>query len=252
MIGLGSYAFFWAHKNGLTLESALQKTHDLGVGLFQICDFAPLETMTPAALAAVRRTADDFGIDLEVGTRGLAAGHIRRHLEIADALGATLLRSMVDTSVDEAAAQLDAIIPDLDAAGVTLALETYERIPTAALVGLVERADHVLVGICLDPANTVAILENPREVIELTRPHVRNIHVKDFAFSRRDGWVGFTLAGAPLGEGLLDIDHLMTAATAQTNRIIEHWLPWQGDAESTVALEAEWTRRNLDHLRSHQ
>ena len=64
-------------------------------------------------------------------------------------------------------------------------------------------------GICLDPANCVAALENPRQVVELGAPHTANIHVKDFAFTRSDGWVGFNLVGAPLGEGLLDYDHLL-------------------------------------------
>ena len=62
---------------------------------------------------------------------------------------------------------------------------------------------------------------------------MRNLHVKDFAFTRQDGWVGFTYAGAPLGEGLLDYDHMRRAVRPDErgiNQIIEHWLPWQGDA----------------------
>lgn len=252
MIGLGSYAFFWAHQEGLSLEGALQATADLGVGLFQICDFAPIESMTDDELRSVNATADRLGITLELGTRGLDTAHLTRYLEIAEILGARILRSMVNTPVDEAEALLDAILPALDAANVTLALETYERIPTADLVALVERAGSTRVGICLDPANTIAILERPSDVIDVTAPHVVNIHVKDFAFSRRDGWVGFTLAGAPLGEGQLDLDRLLTFADSipTVNRIIEHWLPWQGDAETTVALERDWTTRNLNYLRS--
>ena len=249
MIGLGSYSFFWAHRHGLSLEGALQRTHDLGVGVFQVCDFAPIDSMTDDELRAVKRTAESFGIDLELGTRGLETAHLRRYLEIAGILGAPLLRSMVTTTAVEAERLLDAIAPNLG--DVTLALETYERIPTPELVALVAGAADPRIGICLDPANTVAILENPRDVIDASKPYVRNIHVKDFAFSREEGWVGFTLAGCPLGEGLLDLEHLMTAATPQTNRIIEHWLPWQGDAETTVSLETDWTARNLEYLRSN-
>lgn len=57
---------------------------------------------------------------------------------------------------------------------------------------------------------------------------VINRHVKDFAFSRRDGWVGFTVAGAPLGAGLLDYDGTAAAIRPRErgiNQIIEHWLP---------------------------
>lgn len=248
-IGLGSYAFFWAHKNGLTLEDALRATHAHGVELFQIIDYPAIEALTVDELRVLRGLADELGIRLELGTRGLSTVHLRKYLEIARELGVTLVRSMVDTPPDEAESLLDAIVPELGE--ITLALETYERIPTARLVALVERAADARVGICLDPANTIAVLETPRSVIDLTKDLVVNIHVKDFAFSRQEGWVGFTLAGAPLGEGLLDFEHLMSAASPQTNRIIEHWLPWQGDPTTTVALESEWTARNLDYLRSN-
>jgi 3-oxoisoapionate decarboxylase len=33
---------------------------------------------------------------------------------------------------------------------------------------------------------------------------VKNWHVKDLAFTRQTGWVGFSLTGCPLGEELLD------------------------------------------------
>ena len=37
----------------------------------------------------------------------------------------------------------------------------------------------------------------------------QNVHVKDFAFARQDGWVGFTYCGAPMGAGLHDYPHLL-------------------------------------------
>ncbi len=249
MIGLGSYAYFWRHRAGLSLADALRDACAQGVGLFQICDYAPLGRLTAAELRDLRLLADDLGLEVELGIRGLGTGHLRRFLSIAAALRARLLRSMVDTAPAEAGRLLEAILPELESAGVTLALETYERIGTAELVALIEDAGHPLVGICLDPANPVAALEHPDAVIERARPHVKNVHVKDFAFSRRDGWVGFTLAGAPLGEGLLDIGHLLSAATPRTSLVVEHWLPWQGDAATTTALEVAWTSASLEYLR---
>jgi sugar phosphate isomerase/epimerase len=121
------------------------------------------------------------------------------------------------------------------------------------LVRVVEEVSSPSLGICLDPANCVAALELPVTTIELTAPHVRNVHVKDFAFSRQDGWVGFTLAGCPLGEGLLDYRHLVdTVGVDQRglNQIIEHWLPWQGDSATTIQTEDQWTLHNLAYLRS--
>ena len=260
-IGLSTYAFFWqlsaAAPQPLTLSDVLRRTRELGVDLLQICDYPAIEGWDDDAVLAVRREADDLGIELELGTRGIRPAHLRRYLHLAGLLRAPLVRSMVNTaddrpSADEAAAALAEVMPEFEAAGVTVALETYEQQSSTALVALVERVDSPRLGICLDPANTVAGLELPRDVVERVAPHVVNLHVKDFAFSRRDGWVGFTLAGVPLGEGLLDYDHLIDTVDARSrglSQIIEHWLPWQGDYETTARLENEWNDRNLDYLR---
>jgi hypothetical protein len=45
----------------------------------------------------------------------------------------------------------------------------------------------------------VAELELPHEVVDRTAPYVKTVHIKGFAFTRQAGWVGFTLAGCPLG-----------------------------------------------------
>jgi sugar phosphate isomerase/epimerase len=113
--------------------------------------------------------------------------------------------------------------------------------------------DSPYLGICSDPANTVAALESPREVIDAVAPYVLNMHIKDFAFSRKEGWVGFTYSGAPLGEGLLDYDYMagkLQPKERNINQIVEHWLPWQDSEEETIRRENQWTQQSLDFLRS--
>jgi sugar phosphate isomerase/epimerase len=156
---------------------------------------------------------------------------------------------------DEAEARLRAVLPDYERAGVTLALETYEQVPTRVLVGLVERVGSPRLGICADPANCVAALELPTDVVDQVAPYVANWHVKDFTFTRQDGWVGFNLIGAPLGEGLLDYPAMVKRIDPDVrgiSQVIEHWLPWQGSADATCALERQWTDHNLRYLRSTQ
>lgn len=261
-IGLGTYAYFWRLSdrvsNPLSLPEAIAHAAASGVELFQICDYASLETMTDGELAAVRAAAVDHQVTLELGTKGIRTPHLRRFLQIADILDARLLRTMFNTAdhrpdVPEATALLRAILPELVDHGVTLALETYEQVPTRDLVQVVRDIGHPRIGICSDPANTVAALELPAAVVDAVAPYVVNMHIKDFAFSRRDGWVGFTFSGAPLGEGLLDYDHMVQAIRPQTrdiNQIVEHWLPWQGSEEETLRLEDQWTRQSLEFLRS--
>jgi len=261
-IGVGTYTFFWQWQDSadqpLSLTDMIDKAAGWDVTLFQICDYPVLESYDDASLAALRRHAVERGIELELGTRGVRPEHLARYLQIAEALDVTLVRSMVNSadhrpSVEEAVDLLKKSIPAYEAAGVTVALETYEQIPVRDLVHVIEEVNSPSLGICLDPANCVAGLELPVATVELTAPHVRNIHVKDFDFSRRDGWVGFTLAGCPLGEGLLDYRHLVDTVQPDRrglNQIIEHWLPWQGDSATTIETEDEWTLHNLSYLRS--
>ncbi|MCU1407595.1 MAG: hypothetical protein JWQ43_3898 [Glaciihabitans sp.] len=263
MIGLSTYAFFWQFSElapqPLTLPEMLQRTHDLDTNLFQICDYAPLLNYSAAELRDLKAMADDLGIQLELGTRGVLTDHLATYLHLADALGATMVRSMINTadhqpSLSEAEALLKIALPAYEAAGVTLALETYEQVASRDLVALVEAVGSSHLGICLDPANSVAALENPVDVIDRCAPYVVNMHVKDFAFTRRGGWVGFTLEGAELGTGLLDYGHLMATVQPESrgiNRIVEHWLPWQGDFEETSRMENLWNVNNLAYLRSN-
>ncbi|MDT0143345.1 TIM barrel protein [Microbacterium sp. PRC9] len=262
MIGLGTYAFFWQHSDQvpepLSLIAAFEATKELGVDLFQICDYAPLETMTGSELADAAAAARDLELTIELGTKGIEPHRLTRFLDLASAFDTTLVRSMLysaDTrpTLDQAAEWLAAVLPSFEAAGVDLALETYEQVSTEDLVGLVARIDSERLGICLDPANVVARLERPRDCVELTAAHVKNVHVKDFAFARQPGWVGFTYGGAPMGDGLHDYPHLLETVRPRErgiNEVVEHWLSWQGDAETTVRTEREWTRRTIEYLRS--
>jgi sugar phosphate isomerase/epimerase len=203
-----------------------------------------------ADLAALGR---ELGVAYELGTRGLDTAHLLHYLELAGRLDVRLVRSMVKREeVADAAELLAKVVPAYTDAGVTLALETYEQIPTQTLVDLVAGEGSAYLGIVLDPGNSVAALETPRSTIDLAAPLTRNLHVKDFAFSRQAGWVGFTYAGARLGEGLLDYDYLVEQVRPHErgiNQIIEHWLVWQGDSETTCRLEDDWTLHNLDYLR---
>jgi sugar phosphate isomerase/epimerase len=260
-IGLSSYSFFWQRSGRvgapLGLDQMVERTAASGIGVFQICDDPSVESLGDEELAALRRRSRELGVRLELGTRGIREAHLERYLGLARALDVAIVRTMLHSGDDrpdaaESVALLRAASADYERAGVALALETYEQVPTADLVGIVDRVDSPAVGICLDPANCVAALENPRDVIERCAERVVNLHVKDFRFGRNPGWVGFVLTGSPLGEGLLDLDLLLERVRPRErgiSQIIEHWLPWQDTEAVTVATERDWTARNIDHLR---
>lgn len=262
MIGLSTYAFFWQwHETAdrpLSLSELIDKTAAAGVELLQICDYPLITGYSDAELGELRGHARAAGVRLELGTRGVTGAVLDRYLELAQALDVTLVRSMINTadhqpSTDEAVELLRAAVPAYERAGVTIALETYEQVPVDRLVQIVTTVDSPALGICLDPGNCVAALELPARTVEITAPYVKNLHIKDFAFSRKEGWVGFTFAGCPLGEGLLDYDAMIDVVRPNErgiNQIIEHWLPWQGDSATTISTENEWNVNNLSYLRS--
>ena len=72
---------------------------------------------------------------------------------------------------------------------MTIGLETYEQVSTDDLIQVVEGVGSPFLGVCLDPANSVARLELPVDVIDRTAPFVVNMHVKDFTFTRQAGGV---------------------------------------------------------------
>ncbi|WP_313019969.1 sugar phosphate isomerase/epimerase family protein [Atlantibacter hermannii] len=263
-IGISTYAYLWQLSEKapqpMSLFDAIDDSQRLGATVFQICDYPQITDWSSDELARLAQHAAQAGIALELGTKGVMPAHLQRYLSIAKALDCALLRTMINSpdsrpTLSDARRQLESVLPAFEQQGVAICLETYEQVSTDDNVALVKAIDSPLVGICLDPANCVASLEQPGDVVEKTAPYVLNWHVKDFAFSRRDGWVGFTLAGAKLGEGLLRYDEIYQRIEPQTrgiNHIIEHWLPWQGDGESTCRLEAAWTEHNMKYLLDKQ
>ena len=158
-------------------------------------------------------------------------------------------------TLSEATAELRLAARQFAADGVRLCLETYEQVATEDLVAIVEEVAEANLGIRLDPANTVARLENPRHTIDRAADYVINLHVKDFRFERHPGLVGFSLTGCPLGTGLLESRIPVRQSPAYprgVSQVVEHWLPWQGDEATTLRTEKQWTAQSLATIRRQQ
>jgi hypothetical protein len=67
VIGLGTYAYFWQHAEGLSLTGAFEDTKAQGVDLFQICDYAPLLEMSEAQLQDAAGAARELGLAIICG-----------------------------------------------------------------------------------------------------------------------------------------------------------------------------------------
>lgn len=263
MTGLSSYAFVWrsdpARARPLCLEDMIAVAAELECNVFQICDQARLEAGEHSDLHSLARWAAQAGVGLETGTRGVEPDHLVAHLDHAQRLGSTMVRSMLSSAryVPQAAECIDwlrVVMPAFEAAGVTLALETYEQYSTPTLVDVVEQVGSPNLGICLDPGNCMGSLETPMQVVRAAAPYVVNHHVKDFSFRRLDGGLGFILDGVALGEGLLDHAAVMEELARHrryrgVNRIVEHWLNPPGSIEDKAATEERVVADAVTYLR---
>ena len=265
-LGISSWTYPWAigvkgfspPPKRLTLEDLLERASALKVGVVQIADNLPLHAMDDGELSAARDQAAGLGLKIEIGTRGVEPGHLFRYLDLAVRFDAVLLRTLTHTaeskpSLEQAEKWIRAVLPEFEAAGVTLGLENYEKHSCRELAALVCRLESRQVGICLDTVNSLGALETPERVVEMLGPLVVNLHIKDFVIERVPEMMGFRVRGAPAGEGMLDIPWLLEQTTlrdANLSAILEQWPPLRDSVEVTVAMEREWAEQGVRYLRS--
>ena len=84
-----------------------------------------------------------------------------------------------------------------------LAIENHKDLRTEELLPLLKRLSSRHVGVCVDLANSIALLEDPLEVVDAYAPWAFSTHMKDVAVYQYDD--GFLLGEVPLGEGILDL-----------------------------------------------
>jgi len=254
-IGVSSYAYRWAVRTGaMDAFVLLERAYGAGARVVQICDNLPLDGIPDARLSDLARRAADLGVALEVGFKGSQPAHLRRNLEVAQRLGARLLRVVLtapgwEPSFDEFVTIFRDLLPELRAAGVTLAIENHFHLLPAELARLVEAIDDLNVGVCLDPLNSITRLVGVAETIDALAPFAVSVHAKDAVITRPR--TGFYISGCPLGEGLVDLPHLLAAVRAagrSPNVLVECWMDRLEDDAATLAQEEAWVRGGIAYL----
>ncbi len=254
-VGIGSYAFRWAVElQGLAPADLLRHAAALGAEVVQLCDNLPVVGLSRAELQALAALAQDLEITLELGIKGLDLEHLRQSLQAAEALGVRVLRTVPagsgrEPSPAEAVAAIRALLPELHARGICLALENHFDLTISELAGVVATIDDRLVGVCLDPFNSVCRLNSQQEVAHLLAPYTVTAHVKDVQAARQG--TGFSIRGCPLGEGLLDLPGLLAALRAAGRSpalLLEAWMDRLEEDAATCAQEEQWVRTGLQYL----
>ena len=95
---------------------------------------------------------------------------------------------------------------------VRLAVENHKDWRADELLAILKRVGNDHVGVCLDTGNSIALLEDPMEVVEALAPRAFTTHLKDMGVEEYPQ--GFLLAEVPLGTGILDLARVVRIVRA--------------------------------------
>lgn len=274
-LGINSYTFMWAigfqsanpafpdkaawPSSPLTPVELLEKARELGVRVVQTGPNLRLEDMSEAELEIFIQTAKAWGIELELGTRGLDFSHLVLQVDLAKRMGATVIRTLPEIEGRYAAEGclippvIRQILPVLEMEGIKLGIENG-RTPAVELSAALDEIDSPYVGVVLDMVNSLAVPEGWKEVTRCLAPYTMCVHYKDFAIRRAWHMMGFICEGTPAGKGMVEIDWLLDTLKASRydfNVILELWPPEQETLEATVALEQTWAVESVPYLRRY-
>ncbi|UCF96245.1 MAG: TIM barrel protein [Spirochaetaceae bacterium] len=261
---MGSWTFPWSilvpgyppPEKPLDAFDILVLANNLGAGIVQYADNLPLHELAQTELADLRKQADNFGIAIEVGTRGIQTELLLQYLEIAKTLGAELVRTLLfdktgKLSIPEIIPLLNRVLPEFKKENVVLAIENYQLYTTAEYRTIIESVGSGHLGICLDTINNLGTLETPLQVVQQLGEFAVNLHFKDFAIHRIATTLGYKIEGTPASKGALDARWLLETIGAYgicKSVIIEQWVPFSDSLESTRKRELEWAREGMRSL----
>lgn len=272
-LGINSYTFMWSigfqganpdypgkaarPQKPLTALDLLETAHRLGVRVVQTGPNLPFEDLPAVEQEKFIRRAKEFGIELELGTRGLDYPHLENQVRLAARMGARLIRTLPEirgeyaTNARLIAPAIEQVLPLLEREGMRLGIENG-RIPAADLRAVLDQINSPNVGVVLDMVNSLAIPEGWKETTLQLAPHTMCVHYKDFTIRRAWHMMGFICEGTASGKGLVETSWLLKTLEASPydfNVFIELWSPEQKTLEETIALEQSWAVESVAYLR---
>jgi sugar phosphate isomerase/epimerase len=212
--------------------------------------------MSKAEWREATRCAADLGVELQLGCKTLNPGVVEQYIRLAQTLSCNQLRIVLEeppehATRDKVARLLEIVVPQIQAAGMRLAIENHFDIASALLLELASSYPADVVGFCVDTANSLRSIESPREVVRLLRERAYCYHLKDYRII--GSLISFSVVGAPLGEGALDLDgclRLLLEDKPVRPLFVETWTPTENDRQLDIATEVDWLHRSVQNLRS--
>ena len=220
-----SYASRWQSKvqnenypGFLNAMDLMDHCHKIGAGGIQVV----VRDWTPGFAEKLNDKREKLGMYLEgsIAVPGKEGDQKRFEAEVVNAkrAGAKILRTVtsggrryeVFHSAEEvehfkknALHSLQLAEPVLRRHKVKLAVENHKDWRADELVSAMKKINSEWIGVTLDFGNSIALAEDPMEVIEKLVPYVFSTHVKDMGVEEYAD--GFLLSEVPLGKGFLQL-----------------------------------------------
>lgn len=213
----------------MTVWDVLDRARALGVaGVSLEACYLPLDA---ASIGRLRDRLAELGLEavwawghpdgLHSGASPEAAEDLRRHIGLARAAGATVMRICAGGRRTRPAASwaehkarllpvLRPLVEEAGRQGVVLAIENHLDLLAEELAEIVTEIGSPWLGVCLDTANNLRIFEDPVAVAARLAPFTRATHVKNVGARRGADPRTFAFwPSVPLDAGLVDLDAVL-------------------------------------------
>ena len=259
-IGATSYVFRYLLSDpskAPQLDELLLSASEAGLNSFQVCENARPLNASPKEWTNLSRKAADLDLHLSLGCMTLNHKVISDYLDRVEAIGGSYLRVVLERegapalSLERIRRFIDSIVPELSSRKIRLAIENHFEIPSRVLAEATEVYSPEIVGFCVDVANSLRSFEDTNTVLDLLGPRAVCYHLKDYTVSGSN--VGFTVSGAPFGEGRIAAESMLRRIIGNGQSVpemfLETWTPESRHWTDDVEEDARWLASSIHKLR---
>ncbi|GKV65957.1 MULTISPECIES: sugar phosphate isomerase/epimerase [unclassified Sporosarcina] len=223
-----SYHLFFQHHR-MDIFDFIQKTVELGLDGVQINiiedlnlnpDWGTLGNAHPDHLAKVKKMLEKYHLFCEIDSRGIEFDHLKRVIEVANQIGADVIRTYINRGIydkektDNAYKELKKIVPLLKKYQIKLAIENHEEETADEIIKVIQSVDSPWVGALCDNGNGMMAWEDPVVTVSKLAPYSVSSHFKDH-FLIHDG-EEYRVSGCPIGQGNIDIEECFKILVEQS------------------------------------